>query len=325
MHCITRARRGDIEMNFPSNKFAKQLFDISASVYATKSFIGFMTVLASFFMAEARADSSSHSDASVASLNWQEGRMFLLKNKVQLRITSNFMYLASDQAKSVLKRLGNQNVDHVLGLIAKKAEPNDDSGSWFIVVSYENTGHISDEEASTLNYEKLLADIQQELAKQNETRQKEGIETVEFIGWAAPPKYDQTNHTLHWAKEIKFGNSDSNTINYNFRILGRNGVLNLNTVADISQLRNIEAHSSEILDLASFTDGNRYDDFDANIDQVAEYGLAGLIAGSIAAKAAVKVGLFKGLIAFLLAFKKMIFVAIAGLLANFKKIFSRNN
>ena len=68
-----------------------------------------------------------------------------------------------------------------------------------------------------------------------------GYEPIELVGWATPPRYDSRTHKLYWAKELKFGDSDENTLNYNIRILGRRGVLVLNAVAGMSQLALVQS------------------------------------------------------------------------------------
>jgi uncharacterized membrane-anchored protein len=56
-----------------------------------------------------------------------------------------------------------------------------------------------------------------------------------------------------------------------------------------------------------FTPGNRYTDFNAGTDKVAEYGIAALVAGGVAAK----LGFFAKIFALLLAFKKALLIGVA--------------
>ena len=61
---------------------------------------------------------------------------------------------------------------------------------------------------------------------------------------------------------------------------------------------------ADVIAFTNFNEGNRYEDFDPELDKVAAYGIGALVAGKVAAKA----GLFKGLFALLLAGKKFILV-----------------
>jgi uncharacterized membrane-anchored protein len=131
----------------------------------------------------------------------------------------------------------------------------------------------------------------------NAARRESGYPEVELIGWAAEPSYDAEGRKLYWAKELAFSGADSHTLNYNIRALGRRGVLNLNFIAAIDALPEVEAAVPEVLDMVSFTEGNRYADFDPSTDAVSAVGIGGLIAGGVLAKKA-------GLIAVALLFLK---------------------
>ena len=85
-------------------------------------------------------------------------------------------------------------------------------------------------------------------------------------------------------------------------MLGRTGVLQINIVGGIGQLKDINPKVPELLKMVEFSKGQTYSDFNESSDQLAAYGLAGLIAGGVAVKA----GLFKGLLVLLLASKKLL-------------------
>src|SRR5690606_21920305 len=113
---------------------------------------------------------------------------------------------------------------------------------------------------------------------------------------------------LHWAKRLRFDDDPDETLNYLINVLGRNGVLELTVVASMGALGDVDTKAQTILDMVAFTPGNTYTDFNPDLDTIAEIGIAGLIAGGLAAKT----GLLKGIFLFLLAFKK---AALVGLLA----------
>lgn len=144
--------------------------------------------------------------------------------------------------------------------------------------------------------------MQVETAEESKNRDKAGYSTMELVGWAQKPTYDQTTHKLHWAKELQFGTNKSHTLNYAIRVLGRTGVLQINIVGGIGQLKDINPKVPELLKMVEFSKGQTYSDFNESSDQLAAYGLAGLIAGGVAVKA----GLFKGLLVLLLASKKLL-------------------
>lgn len=145
----------------------------------------------------------------------------------------------------------------------------------------------------------------------NEMRKEQGYEPIELVGWAKKPYYDQENRKLHWAKELQLGNEDINTLNYNIRILGREGVLMLNAISYMDKLKEVDTDIEPLLQNINFNQGNRYSEFDPDVDKIAAYGIGGLIAGKVLTKAGFWVAIAK--------FWKVILAAIVGGFALFRK------
>jgi uncharacterized membrane-anchored protein len=108
-------------------------------------------------------------------------------------------------------------------------------------------------------------------------------------------------------------------LNYNIRVLGREGVLVLNAVAAMNQLGQVKTEMQKVTAFTNFNEGYRYADFNADTDKVAEYGIAALVAGGVAAK----LGFFGKLLALLVAFKKLVILGVAGLASLLWKWFRR--
>ena len=103
----------------------------------------------------------------------------------------------------------------------------------------------------------------------------------------------------------------------NVRILGRKGVLVLNAIATIPDLAFVQNDIPKVLDIVQFSDGHKYSDFDAAIDDVAAWTIGGLVAGKILAK----VGFF----AVILKFWKIIIVAIIALFKPIMNLFRKKD
>ncbi len=249
-------------------------------------------------------------------LKYQDGKIDLHHGLAHINLPTGYRYLDETGAATVLSEIwGNPRGDGTLGLIVPaKFNPLDDS-SWAVVITYDEDGHVKDDDAASIDYTKLLKEMQEGMHDANEERTKQGYPAVELIGWAAPPRYDAAAHKLYWAKEIKFGDSPEHTLNYNIRLLGRRGVLILNAVAGMKDLKQVEAATPAILAMVDFQEGHRYADFNHDTDKVATYGIAALVAGGIAAKA----GFFKLLWVGILAFKKVILMALFACAGFFKK------
>ena len=99
-------------------------------------------------------------------------------------------------------------------------------------------------------------------------------------------------------------------------------MLELNAVASVDQLAEIDAQTPQILGMVDFKEGSRYADFDPKVDKVAKYGIATLVAGGALALAA-KAGFFKVLLVALLAAKKFIIIGLIAVVALVKKFFKR--
>ncbi len=256
------------------------------------------------------------------SLQWKTGTQILADEKVELNLPENLRFLDSQDGQKVLTQLwGNPESPDVLGVIFPVDCSPSQLNCWGAVLTYESDGHIDDEDAADIDYNDLLEDMQESAKETNKERVKLGYETIEIKGWAVPPYYDSATKKLHWAKEISFMGSNENTLNYNLRILGREGVFVLNVVSGMSQLAAVQEAVSELTDITHFTEGNLYSDYNSATDHLAEYGIAALIGGKLLAKG----GLLKGLIALLIAGKKFIIVGGIAIAAFFRKFFKGNN
>lgn len=255
-----------------------------------------------------------------ASLNYQQGEVKLSGGKATLQVPEGFRYLDPANAQQVLEQAwGNPDGTGTLGMLfPANVGPTDDE-SWGVVITYQDDGHISDEDADSIDYAELLENMQAETEEANEERVQAGYGPISLVGWAEVPSYDPGSKKMYWAKELKFGDDDDNTLNYNVRVLGRDGVLVLNAVAGTNQLSVVKDSMQDVIGFSNFTEGNRYADFNPDTDNVAAYGLAALVGGTIAAKT----GLFAKLLALLIVGKKFIIVFLIALGVFVKKMFSR--
>ncbi|MGA2787527.1 MAG: DUF2167 domain-containing protein [Verrucomicrobiota bacterium] len=256
----------------------------------------------------------------VQGLKYQQGEIKIQDGLATLNVPTNFNYLNPSDAETVLVKLWrNPPSIRTLGLLMPADKTPLDEDCWVVTISYADDGYVKDDDASKINYDKLLKKMQDATRENNQARTAKGYPAIELVGWAAPPRYDAATHKLYWAKELKFGHQADNTLNYDIRILGRRGVLVLDAVASMSQLGEIEKQTPQILSMVDFSGGSRYADFDPKVDKVATYGIAALVAGGIAAK----LGFFKLIWVFLLAAKKFVIIAFVAVVAWFRKIFGK--
>lgn len=252
-----------------------------------------------------------------ALFSWRTGKVLLGNGMAMLELPPEFRYLDPEQAKRVLEDVwGNPPDDLTWGMVFPADKGPFHPDGWGVVLRYEEDGHVADDDASEIDYDEMLAEMQKGAREESKERSKAGFGSIAIVGWAEHPHYDSAHHRLYWAKEIDFGEGPVHTLNYDVRLLGRKGVLSMNAVAGMDHLEDVRQGMTTLLELAEFGKGNRYQDFDSSSDHLAAYGIGGLIAGKLALKA----GLFKGLIALLVAGKKLVIVALVGIAAIVRKL-----
>ncbi|TGL39963.1 DUF2167 domain-containing protein, partial [Leptospira langatensis] len=234
-----------------------------------------------------------------------------------IKVPKGYKYLNPKDSKIVLEDVwGNPpNSEPGLGILFLATDTPLDLGTYAITVDYVEEGHVDDEDSKEIKYDELLTELQDATKEESEQRKKDGYAGLELIGWASSPYYDSAAKKLHWAKEYKFDGAPVNTLNYNIRILGRNGYLLLNALGDIPILKKVENDVGKILESVEFTEGNRYADYDSKVDSLAAYGIGGLIAGGLLKKA----GLLALIGGFLAKGAKIIILAVIGLFYAVKK------
>ncbi|MDP2313664.1 MAG: DUF2167 domain-containing protein [Pseudomonadota bacterium] len=255
-----------------------------------------------------------------ASLTYERGDVSLGGGKAVLHVPDSFGYLDAAETDKVLQVWGNPPDPNTWGMLVPSNTSIFAEEAWVVVVSYTDDGHIKDDDAADIDFTELLGQMQSDAAAESEARVKAGLTGVRIVGWAEPPHYDGISHKIYWAKELDFG-EESHTLNYAIRALGREGVLEFNAVAPMNQIATIKLPMEQVMGFAEFTPGNRYEDFDESVDRVAEYGIAALVAGGVAAKT----GLLKGLFAMLLAGKKLIVVGVIAAVGAAKAIFGKKD
>ncbi|TYZ06805.1 DUF2167 domain-containing protein [Hymenobacter lutimineralis] len=258
--------------------------------------------------APAPADSVDREKAYVdsvhATLHYQTGHIVLPDNLGTLDVPKGFRFLDAEQSNYVLTKLWGNPEGGSLGMLLPDDRGPLSDNNWAFDIEYDPSGYVEDDDAADIDYDDLLKEMQDDTEAANAEREEAGFGRVLLIGWAAKPYYDPKLNVLHWAKELRFSGTSETTLNYNVRLLGRKGVLNLNAIGSMPQLPEIRRTIPSIIKSVAFAKGQQYADFNPSIDEVAAYGIGGLVAGKVLAKV--------GALALFAKFWKVILALVAG-------------
>jgi uncharacterized membrane-anchored protein len=267
----------------------------------------------------ARADGDAAAAALLQGLHYQTGDVPLADAGATLHVQPGFRYLGHDDTRTVLEKLWhNPPDDAVLGLLVPDNAPLDSEHGWAVLVTYSDDGYVSDADAAKVDYDAVLAQMKEASVDENVERKKAGYDEIDIVGWAQPPRYDAAGKRIYWARELALkGATGQHTLNYDIRVLGREGYLSMNAIAGMNDLALVRDGMTRVLPMAEFDAGKRYADYKPGTDKLAAYGLAALVGGGIAAKA----GLFAKLGLLLLAMKKFVILGVLAVAAFVKKLF----
>lgn len=255
------------------------------------------------------ANTAGEAEYQGPDLKYQTGDIVLPNKVATLHLKESYRYLDPAETEKLLVAWGNEPGSVTQGaILPTDTEPMSEQG-WAVILTYLDEGHVDDSEAAEIDYDQMLKDMQEGTEAHNSARREAGFAPVHLVGWAEKPRYDAATRKLYWAQELDFEGSSAHTLNYDVRVLGREGVLSMNAVASINQLEQIKTDMRPLIEIAEFNEGYRYADFNPKTDRVAEYGLAALIAGTVGAK----LGLFAKIGVFLMAFKKFIIIGLVAL------------
>jgi uncharacterized membrane-anchored protein len=239
-----------------------------------------------------------------------------LGSVAQVDVPVGFVFLDAKNYRAMLKEEGEPVSGEEVGWLSATNE------DWAVAFEFSDVGYVKDDDKDQLEHpEKLLARIKEGNDEANKTRAKAGNPTIEALGWEMPPKYDAETHNLVWA--IRGTVEGKPLLNYNTRMLGRKGVMEVVLICEPAQLPETLPKFRSLLAGYAYQSGQSYAEYRPG-DKIAKYGLGALVVGGAAVGAA-KLGLFAWVaILFKKAWKLVVllFAAIAGF---FKKLFGRKS
>lgn len=245
------------------------------------------------------------------SLNWVKGPTTVdVQGNSKLTIPEHYVYLDPANTKKFLELQHNLSDGREVMVGPQNME-------WTAYLEFSDEGYVKDNEK--IEAPALLKTLQSNTEAGNEERRRRGWTELRLVDWATPPVYNTTTKRLEWATILE--SKDGRAVNFSTKILGRRGVTTVIMVTDPQNLQAAESSLDNILTGYSFNAGETYADWRSG-DKVAEYGLAALIVGGVAAVAAKK-GLFSVLAGFLAASWKFIMIGVVAAVTWVRNLFAR--
>lgn len=250
----------------------------------------------------------------IAAFEYQTGEIDLGNGIATLTVPAGYKFLNAKDSEYVLTEVWGNLPSESYGLIfPDTASPMNCGNTFVITLSYEESGYIEDDDAEDIDYDEILEGLVEDQKAANVERLANDMTAMNLVGWAQPPYYDATAKKLHWATEYALDDYEENVLNYDVKILGRKGMLNMSVLGDISVLPLIKENIGSFINSTEFQPGYKYAEFNPDLDDVAAYGIGGLIAGKVLAKA--------GFFALILKFWKVIAIGFGALVMGVKKFF----
>lgn len=239
-----------------------------------------------------------------------------LAGVAQIAIPKGYRFTHGSGASRVLELFKNLPQPSASGMLTTEG-----FGPW-IIFSYDNSGHVKDDEKNDINADELLEVRRERLTESNKVRKQRGLPEFALLGWAMPPRFNDTTKTLEWAVRIQsIDGKGGESINYETRLLGRTGSMKVQLVCSPPEFQPLLAEFQQIMGGFSYVEGQRYAEFRKG-DKVAEYGLTALVAGT-GAYAASKMGLLGKLGVIFAKLGKAAILLVVGALAAVKKLFGK--
>jgi uncharacterized membrane-anchored protein len=152
-------------------------------------------------------------------------------------------------------------------------------GSWAVMVTSNTSGHISDAEAATMDYQAIVDDWIAAEPDQNRQRREAGLPELTTIGLAGTPGYDAAAHALKFSVLLRSSAYDGKILNADAWVLSRHGFVQMTVLGDAAYADAVDKAIPRLVNLVRLNDGNRYEDFAPGVDTIAEGGLSALLGG----------------------------------------------
>jgi uncharacterized membrane-anchored protein len=277
----------------------------------------FYLVLFALVLACAGGTAFAQSERSaIEALPWQVGPTTVkLGDRASLNVPDGYQFLDPAGTRSFNNIVHNPPANGDQYILAPK------SLHWVAFFAYEDIGYVKDDQK--LDPDAILQTYRDGSVESNKERRSRGWDELNILGWSAKPEYDTQIKSLAWSILLEDAQTHHQIINYNTRLLGRHGVMDVTVATQPQRLDASIVDFKSTLPGFQYVPGESYAEYRAG-DHVAEYGLAALITGGALAVAAKK-GLFTVIGGALVAAWKFLVLAFAAVVGWLKNLFKKKS
>ena len=199
-----------------------------------------------------------------------------LGDMAEIKVPEGYEFFGKDDMKEFMQKTQNLYTGDELGVLL---DPDKASGfiSFFM---FDESGYVKDAAKEKLDPDQMWKQMKDNEPAANEERKKNGWGEITLIKWAEIPQYNAQTQRLEWADVLEEKNQQ--WINYNTKILGRKGVMQVIVVPHGKNWQSVIPRFNQAIDGFSYTGGNKYAEWKTG-DKVAEFGLAALVVGGAGA------------------------------------------
>ena len=163
----------------------------------------------------------------------------------------------------LLRMMGNPTDGSELGLLGPT------NLDWFVVFEFSDVGYVKDDDKDKLDPAKMLTSFQRGTEASNKEREKMGVPPMHIVGWEQEPRYNETTHNLEWA--IRGESEGRPILNWNTRLLGRHGVMEVNLVVEPEHLKTtMPAYQGILQDFLEYAGALRLDRRSVDVNQLVD-------------------------------------------------------
>jgi hypothetical protein len=248
--------------------------------------------------------------AQIRALSWVKGPATVtVAGNSTLAVPDGYAFLDAANTKKFLEI--NQNLASGTEVMVAPL-----SLDWSAYLEFDAAGYVKDDEK--IDAAALLRTLKESTEQSNAERQRRGWAVIHVVDWATPPAYNAQTKRLEWATVLQSEHGQS--ANFFTKILGRRGYTTVQMVASPEDLGTAQVALNGVLQGYRFNGGDTYAEWKPG-DKVAEYGLAALVVGGVAA-VATKKGFWAVAAGFLATAWKAIVAAVVAAGAWLKSRFS---